>query len=434
MKRIWILLIAVPALLRAETNILTLADVRRAVLAGNPSVRESLQRILAADAVLQQAKSAYLPTLTLRGSYVAIDASTHPDIDIQNRHDDSFNRLNGGLQANWLLFDGFARRARALSATYGVQRSRELADDTRRLLLLSATVSFRQAQLALENIRVLEQDRSFNRNLEEDSQKRFSAGSVPETDVFNFSIRALQAESALFQAQLDYQNACTVLAELMALPDSRLPPGTGPMPVVSEPSASKPEMEEEFRYALSHRSDYNAVEAGRLALEQQVRAAKGDLAPKISLTGGLNYTENENRSTMDHYGDRESFAGVTAEWDLFTGGRKTGVIKQALAEMRALEEQREALRLSIRSGVQRRIDESQTTFAVFEKQRNIHELSAKVRDSVEKSYKAGVAPITRLNEVQTDLTRSSGALASSRISYLLALETLSAETGRILQE
>jgi outer membrane protein TolC len=124
--------------------------------------------------------------------------------------------------------------------------------------------------------------------------------------------------------------------------------------------------------------------------------------------------------------------GVAAQWDLFTGGRKINAVKQVLAEMRALGEQRESLRLSIRSSIQRRIDEAQTALAVFSRQQKIYELSAKVRDSVEKSYKAGVATITRLNEVQTDLTRAEGAVAASRIEYLLALENLAAATGRIL--
>jgi outer membrane protein TolC len=43
-----------------------------------------------------------------------------------------------------------------------------------------------------------------------------------------------------------------------------------------------------------------------------------------------------------------------------------------------------------------------------------------------------VATITRINEVQTDLTRAEGAVAASRIEYLLALENLAAATGRIL--
>jgi outer membrane protein TolC len=70
---------------------------------------------------------------------------------------------------------------------------------------------------------------------------------------------------------------------------------------------------------------------------------------------------------------------------------------------------------------------------VYEKQQQIYDLSVKVRDSIEKSYKAGVATITRLNEAQTDLTRAEGAVAAARISSLLALEQLDAETGRILE-
>jgi outer membrane protein TolC len=406
-------LLILPSLLMAQTNTLTLAEVRKAVLANNPSVREMLQRIMAADAVLKQVKSAYLPTVTLADSYSSFDTSTHPDADPQNRYPDAFNQFGGGLQANWLLFDGFARRARTLAASYDVQRSRELADDTRRLLLLSATVSFRQAQLAAENIQVLDQDERFNRSLEEDSRKRFEAGTVPETDVFNFSIRALRAESSSIQARLDYETACTVLVELMALPDARLPENMQPGPVSSVLPESEPRMEDELQYALNHRPDYNAIDSRWLALEQQVKAAKGV-------------------STVDNYGNYESFVGVAAQWDLFTGGRKINAVKQVLAEMRALGEQRESLRLSIRSSIQRRIDEAQTALAVFSRQQKIYELSAKVRDSVEKSYKAGVATITRLNEVQTDLTRAEGAVAASRIEYLLALENLAAATGRIL--
>ncbi len=434
MKFALILFTLLPVLLAAESTTLTLTALRRAVLENNPSVQESIERILSAEAVLKQAKSPYLPTLTLHGGYDVFDTSTHPDSDLQHRFADSFKEYGGSLRANWLIFDGFARRARALSADYNLQRSEQLSDETRRLLLLSATTTFRQAQLAAENIRVLEQDQQFNRRLESDARKRFDAGAVPETDVYNFSIRALQAESSLFQAQLDYDIACTVLAELMALPGGRLPENMQPEKVGAELPDSQPDPELELQYALGHRPDYKAVEAGWLALEQQVRVAKGNRLPKVGLVGDISYFENEGVSTVDNYGDYVSFVGVGLQWDLFSGGRKTQEVQQAEAEMRALDQQRESLRLSIRSSIQHRVDEARTAFEVYKKQKQIYELSVKVRDSVKKSYNAGVASITRLNEVQTDSTRSEGALAASRISRLLTLELLDAETGRILEE
>ncbi|WFB37351.1 TolC family protein [Kiritimatiellota bacterium B12222] len=436
MKKISMLCVLFPVFLMAQASppiqTLTLADVREAVLANNPSIRESLQRILAAEAVLKQAESPYLPTLTLKGSYNSFDTSTHPEVDIEHRYEDSFDIYGGSLRANWLIFDGFARRARKLSAAYNVDRRELLADDTRRLLLLSATVSFRQAQLAIENIQVLEQDKQFNRILEKDAYKRFEAGAVPESDVFNFSIRVLQAESLVFQAQLDYDIACSVLAELMALPEGRLPENMRPAPVSDEAPTREPSVDLELQYALTHRPDYKATEAGWMALEQQVKVSKGKLMPSLALIGDVSYFENEGVATADNYGDYISYVGVGLQWDLFSGGRNRGEIRESEAEMRALGEQRESLRLSIRSAIQKHIDQARTAREVFETQKQIYELSLKVRDSVTKAYNAGVASITRLNEVQTDTTRSEGALAASRINSLLTLELLDAETGRIL--
>ncbi|VGO20275.1 TolC family protein [Pontiella sulfatireligans] len=422
-----------PLLGYSQTNGMALAEVREAVLTSNPSVSEALQRIVAADAVLKQVRSAYLPQVSFNGSYGHVDASLHPDFNPQTRVSDSMKQGAAGLQANWLLFDGFARRAQALAAKYNVQRSQEAADETRRLLILSATVSFRQAQLAAENMKISGQDERFNQTLEEDALKRFNAGTTPEADVFNFSIRALQAESSYLQAQFSYQTACTVLAELMALPEARLSDSMQPASIRFASFHPVPGLEVELQFALRHRPDYKALEYGRLAMAQQVRAAKGGRLPEVSLTGSLDYVDRDGYSTAGRHGNYDSFVGVAAQWDLFTGGRKINEVREAQAELQALEEQRESLRLSIRSELRRRIDEADTARAVFERQEKIYELTTRVRDSVEKSYKAGVASITRLNEAQTDLVRAKGAHARAFIAYQLSLNTLEIETGRILE-
>ncbi len=434
MKKLLILIFFAPSLLMAQPNGLTLAETRAAVLSANPSVRESLQRIASAEAVLKQAHSAYLPTVSFAGSIGYMDVSVHPESDITNRYNDSMKQASGGLQASWLLFDGFAREARSLSAKYGLQQSRELADETRRLLILSATVSFRQAQLAMQNIEVAEQDYAFNTNLEGDAQKRFDVGMLPEADVYNFSIRALRAENSMLQTQLDYKIACAVLAELMALPDAQLSEGLRPVAAGFDLPGAVPELDLELQYALGNRPDYKAMQSGRLALEQQVRAAKGDLLPKVALTGSMTYTETEDRSVVENYGDYDSFVGITVKWDLFAGGRKINMVKQAQAEMCALEDQQEALRLSIRSVLRQRIDEAETATEVFGRQKKIYELSTRVRDSIEKAYRAGAVSITRLNEAQTDLVRARTGYASSYIACQLVLNRLDIETGRVMKD
>jgi len=92
------------------------------------------------------------------------------------------------------------------------------------------------------------------------------------------------------------------------------------------------------------------------------------------------------------------------------------------------------LRLSIRSTLRQRIDEAETARLIYEQQKKIYRLSQSMRDSVEKSYKAGAASITRLNEAQTDLVRAKGAYSTAFIAYLLSLNQLDIESGRILEE
>ena len=433
MKKLFFLICLVPSLLMAQRNGLTLAEVRAKVLAGNPSVRESLQRIAVAEAVVGQAKSAYLPTISLSGNVGHVDSSLHPDADLNNRHADSFRQAKGSLQGSWLLFDGFAREARTLGAQYRLQQSRELAAETRRLLILSATVAFRQAQLAKQSMEIAKQDYAFNTNLEEDALKRFKAGVVPEANVHNFSIRALQAESSFLKAKLDSKTACTVLAELMALPEAQLPESMHPVDIKFETPGSIPTIDNELQVAFRHRPDYKAIKSGLLALAQQVRVAKGSMLPQVALVGEVNHTDRDGISTVDRHGNYDSFVGVTASWDIFTGGRKKNKVLQAQAEMRALAEQQQSLRLAIRSSLRQRIDEAETTKSIFQRQKKIYALTVSVRDSVEKSYKAGASSITRLNEAQTDLVQARGGYSSSYITYQLVLNQLDINTGRILE-
>ncbi len=432
MKKAVLLILLVPMFGNAQTRGLTLAELRARVLSGSPSVQESLQRIEAANAVLKQARSAYLPAVSLSGYSGYVEASAHPDFSLSNRYRENMTQTSGSLEVSWLLFDGFARRARTLAAKYGRQQSREAADETRRLLILSATVSFRQAQLARENIQTAEQDAAFNRKQEDDARKRFDAGMLPEADVHNFSIRLLLAENSAAQARLNYQTAGAVLAQLMALPEAQLPEALHPVEILFEALAPVPEMTSELEYALSHRPDFQAVASGLQALEQRARAAKGDLLPQIALAGELNYTESEDYSVVSNFGDYDSFVGVVAKWDLFSGGRKLGAVREASAEMRALEAQQEALRLSIRSAVRQLIDEAKTAGEIYVRQKKIYELTAQVRDSIEKAYRAGAVSITRLNEAQTDLVKARTGYSSSYINCLLMRNRIDIDTGRVL--
>lgn len=412
---------------------LTLDRARTMALENSPDVRQAAERIQAAQAVMLQARSAWWPTVSAQGDYMQKDVSIQPDWSPATRLDASINEWSAGIQMNWLLFDGFARQANILASKYAVEQSRQILADTRRVLLDAVSTAFFQAQLAVENMVISEQNNQFNRTLEEDAQKRWMAGTKPESEVLNFSVKALQAETDFLNAQRDFRIACTALAELMALPKANLPADMIPVRPTADLPEKLPDYEIELAFALENRPDLKAIQAGIEALRQKLSARKGAYAPKVALTAGMDYLRQNEIDPIDQE-ENDSYIGIAASWDLFTGGRRGAQVQEVSAEIRALNAKRKRAVLSVQSALRRALDNARTARETLERQVMIHDKTSRIRSHIEIAYRAGAASLTRLNEAQTDLVRAAGAVSASRIQYLLLLETIRAETGKILQE
>ena len=425
----------------AQTNefilpegLLTLNQARHIALENNPSVMRASKNIEAAQAVLKQIRSLKYPTLSVNARYNLMDVSLQPEWAPDTRYKDSFNDYGAGIMARWLLFDGFSRRANIISSKYGVEQSEKLYVEAQRVLLESVTAAYIQSQLALESMAISAQDLSFNRTLEKDSNKRYAAGVIPESELLNFSVRALRSENRFIQSKRNYNIACLVLAQLMAVPDIKLSPAMRPARYAEMLISKLPSFAEEFNYAVKHRPDLLALDIQCRIMKQQVRAQKGNYAPRISMIGGVNYSGRDSMEIPLDIDNRDSYVGVAASWDLFSAGRRKGQVNEAKANLAAVRESHNETYLYIQSTIRQSLETANVALDIYQRSNKAHALTIRIRSSVEKSYKAGAASLTRLNEAQTDLVRAAGAAAFSRIEYLQALENLSIETGRVLDK
>ncbi len=411
---------------------LTIERACEIALKNNPQVQQAVESIAAAKEVVAQANSAWWPTVSAYGSYQNVDSSIQPDWQPEFRMRGGHREANAGLQASWLLFDGFAREANILASKYGVNQSEQILIDVRRLLIQSVSTAFHQAQLAVANMAIAQQNRSFNMILEEDARKRWQLGHSSESEMLNFSVRALQAETDFLNAERSFRIACTVLAELMALENAHLPPDLYPESNHELQSGPLPDFDSELRYAVEHRPDLQAITYGIQGLRQRLKSQKGSYSPTIALVGGVDYLNQSDLGPVDQ-DEHSAFVGITAQWDLFTGGRRPAQVRQIEADIRRLNKQRQEKILSIESSIRQALDVAETAYLTYQRQQKALELTQRIRDHVEKAYKAGTEPLTRLNEAQTDLVRAAGQSVTSRIQYQLALVNLKAETGQILE-
>lgn len=413
-------------------NRLTLREAQRIALEQNPSIRQGAARIRAAEAKLRQAYSAWWPTITASGGLYRREADRQIDFKNYERLQADLTESDVALEANWLLFNGFARRAETLAAGYGVEQTRQLQMNTRRLVAEAVATAYLQSQLAMEMMEIARKDREFNRSLEENSRSRYEAGAAARSELLNFSMKALQAESDYITAQKDYQVACTVLAELMGVEDSALP---APVQLEVSRAASVqeiPDLEQSLAYALAHRQDLLATKAGTAAANSLKNAAKGAWMPAIAATAGFSYQKQsgfEPEIPPHNLEQYNSHVGLTARWDIFTGGRRSGAFQEKKAEALAMQAEQEKVKLDITSSIKQATLAAETALQVRKRQEKALDMTTRIRNDIEELYRSGAATLTRLNEAQRDLVRASGQAAASRIRLELALEKLRSETG-----
>jgi outer membrane protein TolC len=282
-------------------------------------------------------------------------------------------------------------------------------------------------------MRIARQDADFNQTLTEETQKRFDAGAAARSDVLNFQIRMAQAESRYLASANDYTNANIVLAALLGIPSAQLPADMTPATVDDDPlQVPLPVLDDEVAYALDHRPDYIRIDRTIARLQAGAEAVRGDYWPEIGLEAAYGWSRLDNPRFNDSR-DASSYIGVSATWDIFTGGSTAAAYSAAKAQVRENRRLQESLHNDIVAEIARQIENTKLAKQQVELQRRIHKMTSEARELVRNEYAAGRTSLTRLNEAQTDLIRAAGNLAVATIRYWQIRETLASASGQILE-
>lgn len=415
---------------------LELKTAQRIALRDHPSLSAARDRVEQAKARVRQAQAAYWPSLDASVSYSETWLSDG-QIDSQRwfdpSPDDSPETYQAGLEAGWLLFDGFGRRFQNAAARFGVEESKASHREASRLLASAVAGSFFAAQLARENIAIAEANEAFNQRQLQEARVRRRVGTGSLSDELNFEIRVNEARGDLIRARLSYRLAVLGLAELMALPSDWTGETLAVVALEDEQNAwmQAPEIQPLLDYALAHRPD---VVQSRMAVERlkaQEKVRRSVFLPSVSAFA------SESGSRGDHArlneGDFSTTVGVAVNYNLFSGGRDRALLEEAKSARAEAERFLESSLLAVTSEVR----QSAASVIASQEQLDLQRVNTvfveKNRDLVEKEYMAGQVSLVRLNEAQRDLIQQQGRLALARVALRQAWHDLRVATGEILE-
>lgn len=404
---------------------LTLPLAKKLALLENPTKKAAAARLRAASARLEGAQADYRPMLNFHAS--ARHTEEIPGISIQ-----SFQTYRTGLELSWKLYDGLARKYQKEARAEELLASEEQLLDVQRNLLLAVSYAYYEALLAKERMKIARQDAVFNQELLEETRKKFQFGAGARSDVLNFEIRTSNAESRYLEASLSHRLSYLILAELLGLEPEKLPEETslGEAPETTE-DYEIPELNMLIKYALEQRPDLKASQAMLASTRAGLATVEAGDYPNLNFVAGYAFQRDDSirfGSLWD-----EAYLGLVLNWNLFDGG----IRRAKKAEIAAiLEEQNEGLHsiyLQIVNDVASKHASLQQAKEIATIQIKTEKLSEEVRNLVRKEYDQGRVTLTRLNEVQTDLTEASGQRAQAVIRFWQNREALAAETAYILE-
>ena len=410
-------------------GVLDLAGAVRIALETNPGIQSAFQRVEAARARVASAWSPYWPAVDARlgasRTYRVPETRQIPGLDQERTFYDV------GLRGSWLLFDGLTREYRLRAARRNVVELEAAHDDARRLLELAVAGAYFDALGAAEAVRIAEADLGFERELLDETARRYRAGDRSLSDKLNFEVRVQTALANVIQTRSRLRTLRIALAELLGLEGGQLPDRVALDPVLAESVDEKfavSDVEALVQEGLAHRPDLGGAIAAVDRAEAEVKVADGSWWPSLALTGELGSQRYDNpRFATD---DAAASLALDATWNLFSGGARLAAHREALANQRVAQAQVAAIRNQVISEIRRAADDVAAARLKLVTQRERLRLTRVTRDLVRKEYDAGQTSIVRLNEAQHDFVVSEAQLVAEHVTLRIAWRRLQSALGR----
>ncbi|MCJ8330223.1 MAG: TolC family protein [Lentisphaeria bacterium] len=375
---------------------LTIVEAKALVLKAHPDLKAAGQRILRAKAIVDQARASYHPSVSLNSSSKHQHDSA---LDISGNKTASYETYSSNLSAQWLVFDGYARKYNLLASKYAKQASVSAQQDVQRLLVDAVSQAYYQTLLASKQMSINLQLKQFNDDFYKRTALKEKAGAATKADVNNFTVNANDSHIAYLSAKDSFETAKLILAELLGMPGADT---TEFKPELLKLNIKIPELGQAIENAMLHRADLKVLQAQIRQASAQTKSARSEYLPQLLIEGNYGRSSFNELEFGNDY--KSSSLSSVLTWNLYTGYSTRALIKQRNAEKKELLENLHSQWNKIISEIRQQRLSLKTVLEKITLQTQSADLSKRIYDDTKKLYDNGAVTITRVNEVLTNFS------------------------------
>jgi len=388
-------------------------------LSHNPDARLAQQRIVAAQAGLEQADSAFWPHLQFQSSYTRTDnpMMVFGSILNQRAYNSSLNfndvpdvdDLNVRGLVTVPLYAGGKIMAGREAAKANTEAAKQTSAAVRNELGFEVVRAFQTILKTRQFINATEAAVTAFEGNQTAAKKRLDGGTLLKSDELDIEVRLTQAREDLVRARNANTLAILTLRNLLGIE-------SGDFAVAdTAPVATLP-----IGGDFSHRPELAAANEHERAAQAEIKGAKSGYQPRVSAFGSLDHDYGWVTG-----GDGNSYtAGVMLQWDLWDGFSSRAKTREAKANLESASEEKRKLRLALDfEAEQARLDLSAADerLAVTVKSVEHAEESAKLtRDR----FQQGLAISTQLIDSETALVAARVRRAEAESDQRIAVAAL----------
>ncbi|MDD4913491.1 MAG: TolC family protein [Methylococcales bacterium] len=395
-------------------------------LHAHPETKISWENAKAAAARLERNRSSWYPTLTA----MAFGQSFKTSFPIPGGPLVSHGyAAYGSLDLAWTLFDFGRREALVNAGDAHLSEANFAFDRTHQDIAYRVASSFFSYQAALAKVTAAQQTFEAAKANATSVQAKLDRGLATKPDL----LLAIQEQAKASYDHQDARGAVTqIRAELMT--NLGISPAYSlqlidltklPLPVELEQSVEKI-----IDQALQQRPDLMARLAELRAREADVKKARADFWPKISLRGmvGNQYWGNVHTNPPGN----QTYSGsnlvdtamLNVEWTLFDGFERSNAVHEAEAKQQASKARLEALRLEIMRDIWKAYADTKTSLEKREFALALLKAAEESYAATRESYHHGFSTVIELLSAQKDLARARYTEIDSRAALLHSAATL----------
>jgi outer membrane protein TolC len=316
-------------------------------LAYSPDAQVARARVEGAQALVQQAQSAWYPQLAVSGRYTDTNNPMMAFGSILNQrafnfgldfnHPGQIDNLDAAGTVAYNLYRGGKASAGRQAARAGAQAADYDLNAVRHELAAEVVKAVLNLQKAREAVGAVEGGVKAYDAAVSVAQARFDAGQLLKADLLSLKVQLAQTRETLSSARHGAALAERAFDFVLGQDATDSPVDLAP----NDPSLSRLTAPDTRDY--SQRPELLGLDARQRAAEAMVEAARSGHRPSVNAFASYQY----DHGWQLNRGADSWLAGVSVDVNLFDGGQTTGRIRQASAELLQVKELRRKAELGI---------------------------------------------------------------------------------------